>query len=232
MDLVDRGDWQQLTTTTTIFAHAGYTYPAGGGQYIASYISEAGTASSFVPEGGLGGVLPAGSGYFICPGLKKIIRNTFFCTTTRLPVYGPLTDQEWAYMRALTAQPAQFAWKQEKDMLLIYPYSATAQFSFMYVTRFPIYNTISGGPTSPQYDIFTADTDASVLPDKLVLQDLKWRWKAAKELPYAEDQRIAENMLADALGSNVAGPDLVMDNTNDDRVVGPGLLVAAGSWPL
>ena len=42
-----------------------------------------------------------------------------------------------------------------------------------------------------------------------MLADLKWRWGAAKGLPYAEDQRVSESMLINSVGRSPA-PEIVL----------------------
>jgi hypothetical protein len=241
-DLVERGDWQQLRTTTPAFIHRGFDYGnliAGGsaGAYVATYISEAATSSSSTlpAVGGIGGATPYGSGYIVCPGIKSIIPETFFCNSTRLPVTGPVTTAEWAYVLALSVQPAQYIWRMEGNAILIYPFAdSSILFSFKYQSRFPVYTTYDIASTipEPKYDSFYGDTDASLLPDKIVLQDLKWRWRSTKGMPYAEEQRICEEMITDALSSNQPAPDITMDSPHSSKVAGPGLLVAAGNWPV
>jgi hypothetical protein len=168
------------------------------------------------------------------PGFKELVKDTLWETTSRIPVYGPLTEHEWVYVTTMSVQPTRYAFKLDSNFLYIYPYSATALFTCMYITRFSV---VTGNTTNPDGLVvyfpnapqFNTDYDFSILPDALVLADLKWRWRQMKGLPYAEDQRACEQMLANML-SNQPSPTVSMDGLNEaGYVVGPGLYVVAGS---
>lgn len=206
MDLADRYEWQQLVLTSTAgFVSAG----SGPNQWIAAVLDDSTTAGS-----------PS-----IAVGWKAMLPRTFWETTTRLEVYGPLTEQEWMVTTTMQVQPTRYSFKIDGQNLWIYPYSSTATFTFMYFSRFSV---LTGTTYTEAY---TLDTSQSLLPDRIVLQDVKWRWKAAKGLPYAEDARICEQMIVSSVGRQIL-PWLSLDEPHPSNIVGPGLLVAAGSWPL
>ena len=49
---------------------------------------------------------------------------------------------------------------------------------------------------------FTADDDSSYLSEELIIQGLRWRWKQAKGLPYAEDMETYERNVSKAIGED------------------------------
>lgn len=210
-DLADRYEWQEAQQQTTPFSSIG----AGPSQYIAQYVDEESTATA---------------GPFV--GFKSLVPRTFWETTSRLEVYGPMTAQEWAYITSLLVQPTRYSWTMTNGALLIYPFNATAIFTFLYNSRYSVVSWNGSGSqtaaSSPTQDAFELDTDFSVLPDRIVLQDLRWRWKAAKGLPYAEDARISESFILAAISRQPA-PDIRMDGPDSAAIVGPGLYVVAGN---
>ena len=81
------------------------------------------------------------------------------------------------------------------------------------------------GTTYKQY--FTLDTDTTLLPEDLVIQGLRWRWKKEKGLDYAEDFRTYEMQVKDAIGRDGGKPTLHLDGSESGK---PGVFVPAGSW--
>jgi hypothetical protein len=241
-ELANMSDWKCMQLQVAPFYHQGqYTTPTS---YIALDMS-------------------FGMGDF-----KWIIPGTFWCTSTRLPVAGPLSEAQAQQMQVLQVTPAQYSYwigqGQSGDALYIYPRAASSVlFQFMYQTTWPWVTVtttyIPPGPmltvapkrpgvpdpnppgiTGGNYTTYavkqyvTADTDLCLFPDHLVLADLKWRWNYVKGLPYAEDKDAFDRMLANFDSSESPGKILHMDPkwSNESKAIGPGLLIAAGSWPI
>lgn len=243
-DLADRYNWPELIRTAGVanLSDTGTPYFASGGGgpqgWIAAFLDEGQTAVDsanmvprppFVPPGTTNDFVPGGSSTVVAPGFRSMIPETFWETTSRIPVYGPLTPAEWTYVTTFQVQPARFSYRVTNNLLWIYPYSATARFTFQYYTRFTVYPI---PPTVRAQEArstqFLADDDGSVLPDRIVYQDLRWRWRNVKGLPYAEDQRQVEQMILNHI-ARAPAPVLVLDQNPDAQLVGPGLYVAAGN---
>jgi predicted secreted protein len=153
-------------------------------------------------------------------GFRYIKQGTLWDRTNKLPILGPLSDQDWQQMKAITTTGPRYRYRIRGGNLLINP-TPTAGYSwaFEYISK----NWMLGidGTTYKQYA--TLDSDTILLPEDLVLMGLRWRWKKEKGLEYAEDQRTYEFQVKDALGRDGGKPTLRMDGEAQDAK--PGIFV-------
>lgn len=163
------------------------------------------------------------------PDYKWMVKDTLWNLTTRLPVPVTTDEQKWWSTINMAVAPTQFYARILGRKLFIYPADVTQQFKFEYVSDYPVW---ANDLTTAKFN-FTADTDVPKLPTRIVQADLKWRWRRAKGLSYAEEFRACEGMVLEALGHDKVPQEVNMGGgRNAGKVVGPGLLVAAGNWPL
>ena len=151
---------------------------------------------------------------------------TIWDTETRLPLRGVATVQEWQQIITMQVAPAVYTYIVYGNAIRIYPVPsvpADVLYSFFYQSK----NGCIDGTTTA--DTYVTDTAMPRLPTYLVEADLKWRWKKEKGLPYAEDMRVAESMLVNAVGRT---PQPVLNLDVGDRNYVPGIFVSPGSWPL
>lgn len=157
-------------------------------------------------------------------GFRRIKNGTFWDRTAKLPIGGPLNDQEWQARKALTITGPRYSYRMRGGKLLVNPTpAASSTWAFEYISK----NWILGvdGTTYKQY--FTLDTDTVLLPEDLVIMGLRWRWKREKGLEYAEDQRTYEMQLKDALGGD--GGKAVL-NMSSETYRGPGIFIPDRNW--
>jgi hypothetical protein len=160
-------------------------------------------------------------------GFRYMVKDTFWNRTQRLPIIGPLQAPDWQSIKAIIVTGPRFQWRFRGHRLLMNPAPpAGHNLFFEYVTK--NYVAINGGTT--YQDFFSNDADTVLLPDKLVLAGLRWRWKKEKKLAYAEDMDTYTMMLADAKTRDKAGRIVHMDDHYGDLI--PGIWVPPGSWPL
>jgi hypothetical protein len=161
------------------------------------------------------------------PDLRHMLNRTLWDSTNRREVSGPLTPKEWEALIHMGGSQAAYSYTVMDNYLCIYPVPVPQEsvtFTCEWLSR---YSVLTGGQGG---DSFLNDGSSCVYPTAILLADLKWRWAAAKGLPYAEDFRTAEELIVNLMGREAA-PDLHLDEGGESRV-GPGLLVAAGNWPL
>lgn len=163
------------------------------------------------------------------PDFKGLVPDTFWDTSSRLPVLGPMTPSQWAQMLALSTAPSRSAFRLYGNALRIYPVNTSLTYALEYYSRYGVYGAGDAVPASKQN--YTADTDRPLLPDAQVLADLRWRYQMTKGLPYAEAQRISEEMMTNA-GSREPTPDIEMGTRDAWQSAVPGIFVSPGSWPL
>lgn len=160
-------------------------------------------------------------------GFRYIKNGTMWDRTDRLHVYGPLSDVEWQTMKAMVNAGPRYRFRIRGGHLLVDPTpSAGHSWKFEYVSKNWILD--DDGSTYKQY--FTEDEDTILLPEELVLQGLRWRWKKEKGLDYAEDFRTYEMQVKDALGRDGGKRTLAMDG--EGWRPRPGVFVPEGSWNL
>ena len=160
-------------------------------------------------------------------GFRYIKNQTIWDRTDNLPIIGPMDGQQWQALKGSVATGPRYQFRIRGGKLLINPVPAASHsWYFEYVTQ----NWILGvdGTTYKQY--FTLDTDTILLPESVLLVGLRAWWKKEKGFDYAEDMRMYESQLKDAMGRDGGKPTLSMDGT--DRFPVPGVFVPQGSWSL
>ncbi len=160
-------------------------------------------------------------------GFRYIKNECFWDRTNKLPILGPLSDQQWQTLKAVTITGPRYSYRIRGGHLLINPVpTAGYTWAFEYISK----NWLLGidGTTYKQYA--TLDTDTILLPEDLVLMGLRWRWKKEKGLDYAEDFETYEEQVKNELGRDGAKKKLSMDQTVQDPR--PGIFVPMMSWDL
>ena len=133
----------------------------------------------------------------------RAVPGTFWNRTTDKQILGPLNDQEWslAYGQAVTAAVTQYVMFRH-DGLHIYPVPTAADtIAYEYIINTPWETSGGSALTAP-----TADTDVSKLGDELLLLGLVWRYKQAKDRPYAEDLRNYEMRVQQQINASKGAP--------------------------
>lgn len=170
--------------------------------------------------------LETGSGIF---GYRSMIPDTFWNSTTRLPVNGPVSDDVWRQMLVMLMSAAVDNYRVNGDFLQIYSTLSTSNnYVFEYLSNFGVVDTL--GTTTKE--LFTVDTDLPRLPSRIFELGLLWRWRQLKGQSYAQEFEMYENMLREEARNEPTSQTLRMDFGPGNLTAGPGLLVAAGSWNL
>jgi hypothetical protein len=160
-------------------------------------------------------------------GFRFFKNDTFWDRTSKLPVIGPLSDQEWQIRKGLDWSGPRYIFRIRGGNLLVNPVpTAGLSWAFEYVSK----NWILGADLTTYKQYFTLDTDTILLPEELVLMGLRWRWKKEKGLEYAEDLRTYEMQVHDAIGRDGAKP--VLNMNYDARTRQPGIFVPDRNWPI
>lgn len=161
-------------------------------------------------------------------GWNYIKNMTIWDQTRRLPVLGPLTAIQWQTLQAMVVNGPQYQFRIQNGHLLVNPIPPAGEtWAFEYQSKYWILG--NDGITYREY--FSNDGDTPLLPESLLLQGLRWRWKAEKGLEYAEDMRLYESQFLDASARDGGKPVLYLDE-RAFRGPQPGIWVPQGSWPL
>ncbi len=124
--------------------------------------------------------------------LDHMLPNTINNRTTRLTVIGPITPQLW---QAIKTQPqlnrVYLCFRERDGSVLITPTpDAGDEIAYEYVTK----NWALAANSDPKEE-FTADTDTTLLSERLIALGVRWRFLSAKNLDYAEVFRTYETEL-------------------------------------
>jgi hypothetical protein len=159
--------------------------------------------------------------------LDHFLPDSFFDRTTRRQLMGPITPQMW---QAIQAQPQLnsvfLAFRQRDNAFLITPTpSAGDTIAYEYVST--SWAESASGEAKAE---FTADTDVTVLQERLFWLGIRWRFRKSKQLDYAEDFRTYE-IEVQKVAARDGGPGMV-DITGRTIYNAFGFPnVPLGNWP-
>lgn len=162
-------------------------------------------------------------------GFLKVINDTIYDRTRRLPVFGPRNAQEWQAIKALPMSGPFYEYRIRNNRLLIDPdMEAGHVMAFEYASKNAVLDNSLATPFGKAY--FTRDDDTFLLDEALLIKGIRWRWKEEKGLPYAESFRAYEAAVVEAAGGDGSKPTLSMDEAF--APIRPGIFVPAGNWAI
>lgn len=160
-------------------------------------------------------------------GFNYIKNGTFWDRTTKLPVLGPLSESEWAALKGLGTTGSRYAYRIRGGKILVNPVpTASLTWAFEYASK----NWILGADGTTYKSAFTLDTDTVLLPEDLLVQGLRWRWKREKGLDYSEDMRTYEMQVTDAMARD--GGKRTLSMSGRGHTLRPGIFVPERNWSL
>lgn len=171
------------------------------------------------------GVESQGAMNTIAPGFRRMLANTLWSETQRLPGRGGITPSDSQALRIWGRPNALVNFREMQGELHFIPAGpAGLTFSFEYQSRF----CVRDGTTGLLKEAFTADNDETVLPDHLYKFDLRWRWKMEKGLAYSEHLRMFESAAKQANSDMLGVLPLNMGGSRPSAM--PGIIVPLGNW--
>lgn len=158
--------------------------------------------------------------------IKYVVPKTLWDTTVNLRVPGPATDAAWAEYSQMDSWPDPGIYMVRGKGLWV---GRTGSDSRDYRVDVGLLFGVedSGGALKEYAD---ADDDVFLMPSRLILSDLKWRWLRAKGLPYAEEMRSWQNMVSDAITRE--GNAGKVDMGEPPPEPGPKIVIPGMSWNL
>lgn len=170
-----------------------------------------------------------GSIYTIAPdGFDRIVEETIYDRTQKIPIYGPIGPQAWQQAKAFVPIGPVYRYRiRGGDLLFNPPATAGHECAFEYVSKNIIRDTVTGD----YKPYFTADTDEFFLNSRLLLQGIRWKYKYEKGLQYAQDKDLWETSCGNEAGRSGSKPKVYQDGGQMDGIF-PVIIVSPGSWPL
>lgn len=162
-------------------------------------------------------------------GFKKIIPDTMYNRTTKLPIQGPIGSAEFQAKEALPSSSPYLKYTIRADgYLYIQPAPPLGHvIYFEYESDYAV--KASAGSTYKKR--FTLDNDVFLLNSDLLFLGLNAKYRREKGLSYAQEQQDYEFLLNQEMGNDVTARETNIGGTRLDTPV-PGFLVPAGNWRL
>lgn len=158
----------------------------------------------------------------------RFVNGSLFNRTKKREIDGPLTSREYQRLKALTAQPVLDAIYVRGGTLYYYPAPAAGNtVAFEYVSTYWIATASGSAGTLVR---FAADTNTILLDEEMLIQDTLWRYRKSTGQNYAEDHRTAQLTILDRIARDGGKPDYI--SMGERKTMGPGVVIAEGSWPL
>ncbi len=169
-------------------------------------------------------IIGANAGYlWLNPG-------TFYDRTLMRPLYGPVNDVEWEALKAIPNPGPWYKFRILGNRLLINPIpSASSGFStiaFEYSTSFGVKSN-----TGTLKATFTADSDRTVYPEKILRVGLAYYWKRIKQLPFDRDEKNYYDLITRYMNRDKPARSYSLDDPVDFNLR-PGIFVPSGNWNL
>lgn len=159
-------------------------------------------------------------------GFQSVINDTIFNRTLRLPIFGPMAAKQWQAFKTMQITGPASQYRIVRGELLFMPVPAAGHTcAFEYLSNM----AILGADLSPK-SAFTADTDTFILPARLPLAGLRWKWKYEQGLDYAEDFRRYEELVSTYTARDGTKPTVDLSMSGGSAT--PGIIVPSGSWNL
>lgn len=169
--------------------------------------------------------------YAVPTDYHTIYDDTMWDVTNRWPLIGPLSEEEWETLkRGIIVSTPRRVWRLIGKTdgtyasaatpfyveIMPTPTNSTDQFSYEYrSTGFARQNSDAASTT------FDNDNDNPILPERLFILGLIWRFKRAKGLDYAEEFNTYDRAVNVAIGQDKSARPL---NLSRPSLIGPRLL--------
>lgn len=142
----------------------------------------------------------------IPPDFDRFVKDTMFNRTSQQRVYGPVSAEAWQKEKASVVAAAirNFFRIRGGDLLLTPNPPAGQEVYYEYVSK----NWVSGDKSA-----MDADTDESLLPEKLIVLGIRWRFKKDRGIAYDQDYITYQNEVAKVIGRDGGAPNLTLGNT-------------------
>lgn len=127
----------------------------------------------------------------------RMVNESLFNRTSRRPVNGPLTAQQWQGIKS-SATPMIFdSYRFQGGAIEILPIpTAGTVFAFEYLSR----QWVRNAQGTARYELFRADDDTALVSEELIRLGTIWRFKQSRGLEYADDMATYERQKVRELG--------------------------------
>lgn len=169
----------------------------------------------------------------IAPDYDRMNGDTLWDFSGRIFVPGPMDAQTWQWLTVRAGIGPYARYRIQLDPLNSYKrtlyaipaLSAGNLFGFAYYSNG--WCKSAAGALQTQW---AADTDVGVLPESIMAQGIRWRWKKEKGLSYDQDYKTYEDSRDAAISQQDATKSINMTPGAPPFLIGP-YNVQDGDWP-
>ena len=128
---------------------------------------------------------------------------------------GPVNEDDLIAMKTLPVSAQPSVWRQVgylgAQSIEFYPVLQNGEIVSFYYEKGAWITSSGGAPYNPP--LWAADTDLTIIPDRIIRLGAIWRWKFSKGLDYAEFQADYEGALDRISSQEQTGRTVNMSNT-------------------
>lgn len=163
----------------------------------------------------------------IASDFRAMVTDTFWNRSLKRPVFGCISPQDWQALKAApqTGPFQQFILRGNEILMLPQP-SAGQTCAFEYFSR----SWCLGADLATRQESYVLNDDTAYLDESIMLIGVIWRWKHIKGLEYAEDFRLYESRVTDAMARDKGATAINMNGRPPVRLI--GTVVPNGNWAL
>lgn len=120
----------------------------------------------------------------IAPGYRYTTHDTLWDRTMMWPIVGPLTPQQWEFLKARAVQGPNYSYRimiddsTNKNSLYLIPSPPAGETFYMEYVSMNWVSDASGATTYPKFS--TSDTDIGLIDEYLLQLGMEWRWLQIK----------------------------------------------------
>lgn len=151
--------------------------------------------------------------------LVAFINGSFYNRSSRRKVFGPISPQQWQREQAtVIASGIHDFFRVRDNEILMTPDPAVGDvMAFEYITENWVDTNADGVGDSP---VWVADTDTSLLEERLISLGIVWRFLQKSGLPWQAQHAIYSTEIEKAMGRQGGAPTLSLDG-GGGIVLGP-----------
>lgn len=161
----------------------------------------------------------------LMPGYHHKFYDTMWNRTNQHFLGNPTSPRGWQAMQARSVSGPYYDWRHRQGNIYFYPTPTAGEtVAWEYLTTYWCQSSAAADQSA-----FATDTDVGVLDERLLKLGLIYMYKAAKGLPYLEDQRNYERAKDTAI-ANDGGMAVLRDQYFNDSTFPVNM--AEGNWNI
>jgi len=156
----------------------------------------------------------------LAPSYVKMIPGSMWNRTRKVQVSGPISESDWQNQKSLGVTAGFPRYRIMSNSLYLLPAPAAGETITFEYQKFVV---VAANNSLKEY--FSVDTDTCLIPDRLLLLGLRWRWLETKGLPSASAGLQFSNALETILARERVPATLNLNGGSVERGLKPSITV-------